>query len=369
MKIFITLFLIFTCSVSFAQVIPTEAPATPPTKQAAKSHTQKKQLVQLPATSVIKILPDADCTIYIDNEKKGKVIAGNFLKIPLGAGDYVIKAVGTNPADVLSQNYTVETVGRETILNIKLNDVVNARLQKEEYVKQVDAEKKKYRQVAGAIPMEFVQGGSFDMGTNDGPKDATPVHHVTISSFYIGKHEVTQAQWQAVMGNNPSDHINCNDCPVESVNWDDVQHIIEKLNQKTGYHYRLPTEAEWEYAARGGNISKGYTYSGSNDITTVGWFKDNSGYKTQPVGQKQGNELGIYDMTGNVSEWCQDWYGVTYYSSSPQQDPLGLSIGSRHVCRGGAWLNEASYCSVYFRNKAYPAFGFNYLGFRLAMSP
>jgi len=202
----------------------------------------------------------------------------------------------------------------------------------------------------------LVQGGTFKRENNN----------ITLSDFYIGKYEVTQKEWKAVMGSNPS-NFKGDDLPVEQVSWDDCQDFIKKLNAKTGKKYRLPTEAEWEYAARGGNKSNGYEYSGSNDLGSVGWFTDNSGSKTHPVGQKQANELGIYDMTGNVWEWCSDWYGS--YSSGSQTNPQGASSGSDRVYRGGSWLFNASYCRVAFRGSRTPGYRNSNLGLRLVLSP
>ena len=165
------------------------------------------------------------------------------------------------------------------------------------------------------------------------------------------------------MGNDPSRFSNCDNCPVEQVSWNDIQDFIQKLNQKTGKNYRLPTEAEWEYAARGGNKSKGYTYSGSNSSGEVAWYTDNSDSKTHPAGQKQPNELGLFDMSGNVWEWCSDWYGSDYYQSSPSSNPKGASTGSFRVRRGGGWCSNARDCRSAYRDFTYPG---RRIGFRLA---
>jgi len=218
--------------------------------------------------------------------------------------------------------------------------------------------------------MVFVQGGTFTMGCTpeqggDCNDDEKPAHQVTLSSFYIGKYEVTQAQWKAVIGNNPSSFKGDN-LPVESVSWDDVQDFIRKLNAHTGKQYRLPTEAEWEYAARGGNKSHEYKYSGSYYPNDVAWFSENGGETTHPVGTKQPNELGIYDMSGNVYEWCSDWYGN--YSSNAQTNPEGSSSGSIRVFRGGGWNYIARNCRVSSRYYYAPDFRSYFLGFRLACS-
>jgi formylglycine-generating enzyme required for sulfatase activity len=221
------------------------------------------------------------------------------------------------------------------------------------------------------IDMVAVKGGTFKMGCTSGQSDCDddekPVHSVTVDDFYIGKYEVTQAQWKAIMGSNPSHFDDCgSNCPVKKVSWKKVQEFIKKLNQKTGKNYRLPTEAEWEYAARGGSKSKGYKYAGSNSIGTVAWYNDNSGSETHPVGQKQPNELGLYDMSGNVYEWCSDWYGD--YSSSSQTNPKGPSSGSNRVLRGGSWYYNARYCRVASRDSRIPNFSdYNRFGFRLVL--
>lgn len=219
------------------------------------------------------------------------------------------------------------------------------------------------------IQMVFVQGGSFDMGSNNGLNDEKPVHRVTLSSFYIGKYEVTQAQWEMIMGSNPSNFQGCDECPVEQISWYDVQDFIKKLNQKTGKTYRLPTEAEWEYSAKGGSKSNGYTYSGSNVITNVAWYKENSNAQTHEAGQKQANELGIYDMTGNVWEWCSDWYDSNYYANSPTENPTGPTTGSGRVIRGGCWSFSALSCPVAHRIGLKPGAVDYIFGFRLVLVP
>ena len=209
--------------------------------------------------------------------------------------------------------------------------------------------------------MVFVQGGTYQMGSNSGDDDEQPIHTVTVSSFYMDKTEVTQAEYRKVMGKNPSHFSGCDDCPVESVSWHDANAYAKKVGK------RLPTEAEWEYAARGGNKSKGYTYSGSNDLDAVGWYRSNSGSKSHPVAQKQPNELGLYDMSGNVWEWCWDWYGD--YSSSSQTDPQGSNSGEYRVLRGGPWSSRGvSRCRVADRYGHYPRLRSINYGFRLVLS-
>lgn len=216
--------------------------------------------------------------------------------------------------------------------------------------------------------MVEVGGGTFTMGaTSEQGSDAwdeeKPAHEVTLSDYYIGQTEVTQALWEAVMGSNPSDSKGGN-LPVERVSWDDCQVFIQKLNQLTGKQFRLPTEAEWEYAARGGRKSRGYKYAGGNNIDSVAWCDGNSGNETHPVATKQANELGIYDMSGNVLEWCSDWCGD--YTSSSQSDPQGSSSGSFRVIRGGCYYNFARNCRVSYRISNTLDYRCGYLGLRLS---
>ena len=212
--------------------------------------------------------------------------------------------------------------------------------------------------------MVYVSGGTFNMG-GDESSDQTPTHSVTLSSYYICKYEVTQALWRAVMGSNPSKFKGDN-LPVEQVSWNDCQTFINRLNSYTGRNFRLPTEAEWEFAARGGNYSRHYKYSGSNYIGDVAWYTDNSGNRTHPVGTKQANELGLYDMSGNVWEWCSDWYGS--YSSYSQSNPTGATSGFGRVERGGNWCGLARYCCSSHRSYYAPGNSFDDLGLRLVLS-
>ena len=221
-----------------------------------------------------------------------------------------------------------------------------------------------------SIEMVKVEAGSFNMGATpemENPYDSEkPVHRVTLTNnYYIGKYEVTQALWQAVMGSNPS-YFKGDDLPVEKVSWDDCQDFISKLNAMTGKRFRLPSEAEWEYATRGGKKSRGYQYSGSNTLGDVAWYYGNSGPKTHAVGTKQPNELGIYDMTGNVSEWCQDRYGD--YSGVPQTNPTGSVDGKFRVNRGGSWMFFARFCRSSFHSSNSSDDREEYLGLRLVLS-
>ncbi|MGN0033120.1 MAG: SUMF1/EgtB/PvdO family nonheme iron enzyme [Candidatus Limimorpha sp.] len=222
-----------------------------------------------------------------------------------------------------------------------------------------------------SFEMVYVEGGTFEMGGTteqggDAYDDEYPVHSVTLSDYYIGKYEVTQELWKAVMGSNPSEFKGA-DNPVENVSWNDCQEFVAKLNKLTGKTFRLPTEAEWEYAARGGKNSCHYKYSGSNNIDDVAWYSSNSGETTHPVGTKAANELGIYDMSGNVEEWCSDWYGS--YSSGAQTNPQGPSSGSCRVLRGGSWRSSARNCRVSARNGGDPGGRSDSYGLRLAIVP
>ncbi len=197
--------------------------------------------------------------------------------------------------------------------------------------------------------MVLVEGGTFTMGCTEEQGNcedyAKPAHKVSLSSFRMGKYAVTQEEWILVMGDNPSTFQGLSR-PVENISWEVAQEFIRKLNKLSGKRYRLPTEAEWEYAARGGRLSKGYRFSGSNNLDSVGWFVENSIKQTHKVGLKLPNEIGLYDMSGNVWEWCNDWYEDTYYAGSPYENPQGPKRGTSHVLRGGGCLTFPNACSV-----------------------
>jgi len=210
--------------------------------------------------------------------------------------------------------------------------------------------------------MVRIPGGTFEMGStsSEADGDEQPVHRVTLSPFFMSRTEVTQRLWKAVMGSNPSYFRKGDSYPVEQVSWNDVQTFIQKLNQQTGERYRLPTEAEWEYAARGGTTGDRY-----GDLDRIAWYDKNAGGSTHPVGQKEPNAYGLYDMLGNVYEWCSDWYGT--YSSSSQTNPQGPDKGSGRVERGGSWFFSAGFARAGNRHGVAPSFSYSFLGFRLSM--
>lgn len=221
--------------------------------------------------------------------------------------------------------------------------------------------------------MVTVDGGTFTMGASDNDAEATPrekpAHQVTVNTFAIGQTEVTQELWRAVMGKTLNEgEFKGRKRPMENVAYYDCEEFIAELNKLTGKTFRLPTEAEWEFAARGGNKSKGYKYAGSNNLNTVAWYKGNSGDKTHPVAQKLPNELGIYDMSGNVWEWCSDWYDENYYSVSPALNPEGPAKSENRVNRGGHWGCDANRLRVSDRDGDIAGTRCPMIGFRLALS-
>ncbi len=349
--------------------------ATTPGPITNQTQPVKKPIVieEAQISGAIELSSELSGSLYLD---------GDFARSVNANSRYTLK-------DLSAGEHTLTITGNETwegTVTIEPNGLA-----------KVDARKKTGEQMASMV---LVAGGTFQMGSNAGDADEKPVHSVTLSDFYIGKYEVTLNQfkkfidetgyqtdadkdggsyiwigskwekrggvnWKCDAAGNIRTQNDYNH-PVIHVSWNDADAYCTWLSRKTGKKYRLPTEAEWEYAARGGNKSSGYTYSGSNNIGDVAWYNENSGSETHPVGQKQSNELGLYDMSGNVWEWCNDWYGSDYYQSSPTSNPKGPSDGSGRVSRGGSWSGNARDCRAANRSADYPDNRDNGMGFRLA---
>ena len=273
--------------------------------------------------------------------------------------------IGSHKVNIMLDKYNREIVD----INVNKDEIATVD------VKLSDVKVERTFTVGGVMfKMKLVEAGTFQMGGTEYDWEQ-PIHSVTITkNYYIGETEVTQALWKAVTGNSPTTDGSAwtttyglgDNYPAYYISYEDVQKFITKLNSMTGETFRMPTEAEWEFAARGGKKSKGYTYSGSNTIGDVAWYTSNSS-KTNIVKTKAANELGIYDMSGNVWEWCSDWYSSSYHSSSPENDPTGPTTGSNRVSRGGGWADDAAYCRCADRNTYAPSYRDNYVGFRLAL--
>ena len=332
--------------------------------------------VQQKQTLTIKYIPSS-ATVLVDN----KMVRGNNgvvrITLPVGQHSYIVASDGYE-----SEEGTVKLkASAPSNLQIQLSkEVVAAIPTVNEVAQQAPSSSSSVSSGSNeisipvkngiTIDMVKVEAGTFMMGATSEMKkpdyDEKPVRQVTLTNdYYMGKYEVTQSLWQAVMGSNPS-KFKGDDLPVEQVSWNDCQEFVSKLNSMTGRMFRLPTEAEWEYAARGGKKSRGYQYSGNSKISNVAWYDGNSARRTHSVGTKQANELGLYDMSGNVLEWCQDWYGS--YVSSSQMNPTGAVSGSYHVFRGGSWSSYAWSCRSSSRNYVTPNSLNNNLGLRLVLS-
>lgn len=322
------------------------------------------------AGTYLKVMCNLDCVMYIDGEEYGTLSAGRLQKIPLAEGEYMLEFESVeNRSDRI--NAPFEMLNKDKLYNV---DLLAKKEERKERERREREERGKFNVGGVEFKIVYVEGGTFTMGATaeqglEALEREKPAHKVTLSDYYIGETQVTQALWKAVMGDKPSRFKGGDNLPVEQVSWEDiVEKFIPALNRKTGRTFRLPTEAEWEYAARGGNRSKGYKYSGSNDMDEVAWYDGNSGKKTHPVKGKKANELGLYDMSGNVWEWCHDWYG--HYSSGAQTNPKGPDKGSHRVLRGGSCCNDAWLCRVSYRIiiATFPLFNYH-LGFRLVLCP
>ena len=340
-------------------------------------------------TLTIKYSPSS-ATVLVDN----KMVRGNNgvanITLPVGLHSYIVASEGyeseegsvklkaSSPSnlqitlvkDIVTSNQVVPKENIQEVASSNSNGISSANSPSSKSnvtkPKSITIHLKK----GISIEMMKVEADSFIMGatsTKEEPdEDEKPAHEVIVlQNYYLGKYEVTQEVWKAVMGNNPSKFKGPN-LPVEMVSWNDCQKFIAKLNRMTGLQFRFPTEAEWEFAARGGKESKGYLYSGSDNIADVAWYFANSNSKTHPVGLKKANELGLYDMSGNVMEWCQDWYGR--YGSLSQKDPTGSYVGTLRINRGGCWYSYPRFCRSSSRNKLKPDDCYFNLGLRLALS-
>ena len=360
----------------------------------------------------LHISTDSDCDFYQYITFIKRLRAGEDNVVPLPSRKYRLMFISSEfPSAKYFVDYAPPTDKTSDYLEVKLKDVIAEakgqseakRLKNMENAKRRAAERRKpevcrprqavqpiFSQPQGPIALQGsqrriaqgmvvvngvafkmirVSGGAFMMGAtdeqvDDAYDDEKPAHKVTLSDFLMGETPVTQELWYAVMGNNPSVHKGRNR-PIENVSWDDCQQFISKLNRMTGKKFRLPTEAEWEFAARGGIKSKAYKYSGSNNLEEVGWYDGNSNGTTHSVKQKKPNELGIYDMSGNTLEWCQDWYGD--YGSSGQTNPKGPKNGYFRVYRGGGWNANPEICRVSTRLISASITRLDNLGLRLAL--
>ena len=320
------------------------------------SASQQQAAEEAPTSQfVIFQVSPANATIELNGETL-PVHNGSATKMmPFGSYDYRVQA-----PDYMPQ------AGKVVVDDPKQPHVVSALLKREGEDRLV---------TVGSVTFTMipVKGGTFQMGatkeqTGEARKDEKPVHTVTLDNFQIGETEVSQALWREVMGSNPSTYKG-NDLPVTNITWEDCQEFIKKLNERTGKQFRLPTEAEWEFAARGGTASKGYMFSGSDEVRSVAWHNRDSNRDRHngpyAIKSKDPNELGIYDMSGNVNEWCQDWFGD--YTADPQTNPQGPATGKEHVYRGGSWWYYGMSCRVSRRNSGVKDVR-GVIGLRLAMS-
>ncbi len=315
--------------------------------------------------------------VYVDSKKLG-VTPSTFREVAVGNRKVEVRKDGYTTAQVnamVKENETADLSGNLTVASTPTqnNSVTQSGYEtfSESYSSSDGIELFMVKGLSFVVSFRMVrvEGGTFTMGAtseqgSDAFDDEKPAHQVTLSSFWIGQCEVTQELWEAVMRDNPFG-VNGKGLPMVDVSWNDCQNFIKKLNQLTGKQFRLPTEAEWEYVARGGSKCIGYKYSGGNDLGAVSWYDKNSGDKRHEVGKKQPNELGLYDMSGNVLEWCSDRYGK--YGNSSQTNPTGPSFGSYHIIRGGSWDDDAGRCRVSIRYYYSPNYHSSRIGLRLAM--
>ncbi len=335
----------------------------------------------------LTVKTDRDCSFLIDGLVENQLKANNSFETSLQKGKHTIVAKTIDSNLNFREVFTIDSPHVVQIsFNKQIKYIEKERRKKEKRNRKIALYKSKKPEIVNEISdnMVLVDGGKFEMGSNTGEKDEQPLRKVTVSDFYISKYEVTQKQWMAVMGNNPSHFFDCDDCPVERVHWYNAvlfcntisrlaglepYYTIDKINQDTSINniydhlkwtvsvrkaangYRLPYEAEWEYAARYPKDDVQYKYAGGNNVDKVAWTLRNSNGKTHPVGQKQPNERGLFDLSGNVWEWCNDWYSRDYYKNGEYINPKGASKGWVRVIRGGGWLAHPMHATITNRDR------------------
>ncbi len=325
-----------------------------------------------------------DCDLFVDEQLKGVVTKSKYLYIKLAPGNHTYRAKSKSAASELKESFKVESdVVNEVFIDLLYaidesqktqtipNTVVSGTAPANDNEAGEPTEQQRLATAREILSnMISIKGGDFKMGNNNAPSGDELEHAVTIRSFLFGKYEVTQQQWQDVMGSNPSENKGCANCPVENVSWEDVMKFIRRINVASNKRFRLPTEAEWEYVARIGGKPEIDSAGGQEEyIKKTAWYFANSDKKTHPVGEKQPNILGIYDLYGNVSEWCSDWYAPYYYKDDDsQKSPEGPPLGKEKVVRGGSfseYLGDRFRPSL--RNKLKPTTKLREVGFRLVM--
>ena len=358
-----------------------------------------KTPVPVKKTSPANVPPDVlfatneDCDLYINNDRKGDLLKSNFFYLKLTPGRYHYKAISKSTKDELVDSFRVRDAGANEVFidllywvdertaeRARLNvpkaaaEVVNRIDKIGDQQPEVgklslkDAEVLVINSLLGN--MAEIKGGNFVMGNSKSPIRDEVEHPVTVSSLFFSKYEVTQHQWETIMGNNPSINKGCPTCPVDNVSWEEVMRFIRKLNVMSGRKFRLPTEAEWEYVYKIGGKTEIEQAGGQEAyIKKTGWYFSNAAKKTHPVGILQPNVAGIFDLTGNVSEWCLDWYGINYYKEEFNQlNPEGPPLGKQKVIRGGNYKDfSGDRFRPSFRNKKSPVEKGSETGFRLVM--
>ena len=326
-------------------------------------------------TEALEVLfaTNEDCDLYINNELKGAATKSEFKYLKLSPGNYQYKAKSKKTGDELKESFEVKEGGLNEIF-IDLLYVVDEHKAalKEAEEKRLHPNLAAERATINALlnNMTSIQGGTFTMGNNKAPSPDEVEHKVTINPVYFSKYEVTQQQWQTIMGYNPSLNKGCPTCPVENVSWEEAMKFIRKINLSGNKKFRLPTEAEWEYVARLGG-KKEIDVAGGPEafIKNTAWYFGNAAKKTHPVGQKQPSAAGVYDLLGNVAEWCSDWYGSYYYKDDDsQKNPEGPPLGKEKIIRGGSFNDySGDRFRPSLRSKKLPTVKSGDVGFRLVM--